>query len=72
MTARPGRSETVTQYGVQTPYSSTVLTVTTNRSVAESALEWILDGRIVARTVTTTTWQHPADEYPHVELDQAG
>jgi YD repeat-containing protein len=52
----------VTQYGVQTPNSSTVLVVTTDRAEAEHALDWITDGRVVQRTITYGGWQPGADE----------
>lgn len=46
----------VTQYGVLTPNSSTILVVTSNRAEAERALEWITDGRVVQRTITYGDW----------------
>lgn len=49
----------ITQYGVQTATSSTVLIVTTDRAAAQDALGWISDGQIVARTLAISAW-HPS------------
>jgi hypothetical protein len=40
------KSRSITQYGVQTPNSSTILIVTADRTEAEHALDWITDGRV--------------------------
>lgn len=61
----------VVQFGVQTPHSSIVLTVTTDRAVAEDALNWIQDGRIVQRTVTTSSW-HSDSDHRTAQLHQNG
>ncbi|GAC1397568.1 MAG: hypothetical protein NVSMB60_07760 [Mycobacterium sp.] len=50
-------SSSITQYGVQTPTSSTILIVTTGRAEAEHALNWITDGRVVHRTIPYRGWQ---------------
>lgn len=55
--SNPSTDSSITQYGVQTPSSSTVLIVTDDRAEAESALEWIADGRVVHRTITSGGWQ---------------
>ena len=68
----PTPDGSVTQYGVQTPYSSTVLTVTTDRAVAEHALEWIQDGRIVTRTVAVSGWRYDSEEHQEGDLEQTG
>jgi hypothetical protein len=56
------KSRSITQYGVQTPNSSTILIVTTDRAEAEHALDWITDGRVVHRTITYGGWQPGNDE----------
>jgi hypothetical protein len=56
-----GAAVSLTQYGVQTPTSSTVLVVSADRAVAEAALGWIQGGRIVARTLTIGAWQPSID-----------
>jgi hypothetical protein len=65
----PGSSAggSVTQYGVQTPHSSTVLIVTDDRVEAERALDWITDGCVVQRTITYGDWL-PGDEHRGIAL----
>jgi hypothetical protein len=53
----PKTGRSVTQYGVQTLNSSTVLIVTADRGEAEHALQWITDGRVVHRRITYGGWQ---------------
>lgn len=68
----PDDGVSVTQYGVQTPKSSTVLTVTTDRAEAEHALEWIEDGRVVHRTITYGGWVAGHEEGGAAGLALAG
>jgi hypothetical protein len=73
MTRRFGRTGSVTQYGVQTPHSSRVLTVTADRCVAEHTLELIPDGRIVHRTITFSTWLPDTEEHDDdADVDRTG
>jgi hypothetical protein len=61
MSTSTNEGGSVTEYGVQTPTSSTVLVVTADRGEAERALEWITDGRVVHRMVTYGGWQAKDD-----------
>ena len=54
--------KSITQYGVKTPTSSTLLIVTTDRADAERALGWITDGLVVHRTITYGDWQPGLDD----------
>lgn len=53
---RPDQGGSVTQYGVQTPNSSTVLIVADDHAEAEQVLDSITDGRVVHRTITYGGW----------------
>ena len=55
------RTESATQYGVRTPHSNAVLTITNDRATAERALDWIPNGQIVTRVVSTSSWQPAAE-----------
>jgi hypothetical protein len=68
----PYRAESVTQYGIQTPNSHTVLMVTNDLQEAQRALDWIQNGRIVHRTITYGSWQSEHDEHGTTDLAQAG
>ena len=72
MMASPDRGMSVTQYGIQTPNSNTVLVVTTDREEAQHALTWIQHGRIVHRTITYGGWLSESDQNGTPSLAQAG
>jgi signal transduction histidine kinase len=65
-------AESVTEYGVQTLNSDTVVIVTADRDEAEHALEWIQGGRVVHRTITYGGWLWEDDENGTAGLTQAG
>ena len=53
-------AESVVQYGVQTPSSTTVLLVTDRLDEAEHILDVVGDGHVVQRTVRYGAWR-PAE-----------
>lgn len=60
----PSTGRLITQYGVQTPNSSSssILMVTTDRAEAEHWLDSIIDGSIVQRTISYSSWQREDDD----------
>lgn len=58
----PSTGRLITQYGVQTPNSSSILMVTTDRAEAEHWLDSIVDGSMVQRTIFYSSWQLEEDE----------
>lgn len=59
----PSTGTLITQYGVQTPSSSSsILMVTTDRAEAEHWLDSIIDGSIVQRTISYSSWQREDDD----------
>lgn len=58
----PSTGRLITQYGVRTPNSSSILMVTTDRAEAEHWLDSIVDGSMVQRTIFYSSWQLEEDE----------
>ena len=61
MTCPAGSGQSITQFGVRTSNSGVILVVTTDRTEAERALEWIAGGCVVQRTVTYGGWRADGD-----------
>jgi hypothetical protein len=60
--ARQDDSDSIVEFGIQTPNSKTVLMVTLDLAEAEQVLDLLGGGYLVRRTVSCTRWLPIADD----------